>query len=145
MNCPNCGTGIVADQQFCRSCGAELTLDRPRSFNPQAWGLLMLMLMFSGLLIAMGGKLWAVKWVIFTGLLIMFGGIFCIAAYGLLGATRPRRSKRTSTPQQQPEILRADTTNKLLPIGDDDFIPSVVDDTTELLKIPSNRQSVSKD
>jgi len=105
----------------------------------------MLMLMFAGLLVAMGGKLWAVKWVIFTGLIIMFGAIFCVAAYGLLLQTRPRRSKSISTPQRQPDVLAADTTNKLLPIGDDDFIPSVVDDTTELLKIPSNRQSVSKD
>ena len=143
MNCSNCGTETVADQQYCRSCGTELTGGSVRSFNPQAWGLLMLMLMFSGLLIAMGGKLWAVKWVIFTGLLIMFGGIFCIAAYGLLRATRPRRSKPILT--LQPEILRADTTNKLLPIGDDDFIPSVVDDTTELLKVPTTRQSVSRD
>ena len=58
MNCSNCGTETVADQQYCRSCGTELTGGSVRSFNPQAWGLVMLMLMFSGLLIAMGGKLW---------------------------------------------------------------------------------------
>jgi hypothetical protein len=103
----------------------------------------MLMLMFGGLLVAMGGKLWGVKWVIFAGLIIMFGGIFCIAAYGLLRSTRPRKSKPIST--SLPEILRADTTNKLLRIANDDFIPSVVDDTTELLKIPSTRKSASRD
>jgi len=103
--------------------------------------MVMLMLIFSGLLIAMGGKLWAVKWVIFSGLIIMFAGVFPIAAYGLIRQTRPRRSKPIVTPKQQAEILAADTTNKLLPIGDNDFIPSVVDDTTELLKTPAKREA----
>ena len=137
MNCPNCGTEIVADQQYCRSCGAALTDDPVRSFNPRTWGLVALMLIFGGMLIVMGAKMWAIKWLIFTGLVITFGGMFCIAAYGLLLQTRPRKSKPVLTPHQQPEILAADTTNKLLPIGDNDFIPSVVDSTTELLKTPA--------
>lgn len=139
MNCPNCGTEIFADQQYCRSCGTGLVSDRARSFNLQAWGLFALMLIFGGLLIAMGGKIWAVKWVIFSGLIIMFGGTFGIAAYGLLRQTRPKKSKPASQPAS---ALRADTTNRLLPVGDNDYIPSVVDDTTELLKTPAARESV---
>ena len=139
MNCPNCGTKTLSDQQYCRSCGTDLTGGgQRRTFNPQAWGLMALMFIFGGLLIAMGGKLWAVKWVLFTGLIITFGGMFAIAAFGLIRQTRPRKTRLTSTaPTQPPETLAADTTNKLLPIGDNDFIPSVVEDTTELLKTPA--------
>lgn len=101
------------------------------------------MLVFGGLLTAMGGKLFGVKWITFTGLFIMIGGIFLVAAYGLLRETRPR--KRKAKPVAPPEpVLRADTTNKLLPIGDNDFIPSVVEPTTELLKTPVGR-SISEE
>ncbi|MEO8574779.1 MAG: hypothetical protein ABI481_12490 [Pyrinomonadaceae bacterium] len=138
MNCPNCGKETFADQQYCRSCGVELTDGRRRSFNPQAWGLFALMLIFGGMLIAMGAKIWAVKWLLFTGLVITFGGMFCIAALGLLGQTRRRKPKPMPfSAGRQPEIARADTTNKLLPLGENDFIPSVVEDTTELLKTPA--------
>lgn len=140
MTCPNCGNETFADQQYCRSCGTELTADSGRSFNRQMWGLVALMLIFGGLVIAMGGKIWTVKWVIFTGLIVMFAGVFGIAAYSLLAQTRPRKSKLKRVSMPQPEILRADTTNKLLPVAEDDFIPSVVDDTTELLKTPLARQ-----
>jgi hypothetical protein len=102
------------------------------------------MMLFGGLLIAMAGKLWATKWVIFVGLLITFGGMFAIAAYGLLRQMSPRRSKRAAEPDSPTETeatLRADTTNKLLPIGENDFIPSVVEDTTDMLKVPTSRDA----
>ena len=143
MNCPNCGSETLADQQFCRSCGVGLGEGNSRPFNPRAWGLFVLMLVFGGLLTAMGGKLFGVKWITFTGLFIMIGGIFLVAAYGLLRETRPR--KRKAKPVAPPEpVLRADTTNKLLPIGDNEFIPSVVEPTTELLKTPVGR-SISEE
>jgi hypothetical protein len=63
------------------------------------------MLIFGGMLIAMGAKMWAVKWLLFTGLVITFGGMFAIAAYGLLLQTRPRRSKPNAIGTPQPEIL----------------------------------------
>src|SRR5829696_4801866 len=114
MNCPNCGAQTKADQQYCRECGAGLTDSPPRRFNVRAWGMVALMLIFSGMLLAMGGKMWAVKWLIFTGITITFAGMFGIAAYGLLHETRSSKAKRIRTPPSQPEILRADTTNKLL-------------------------------
>jgi hypothetical protein len=114
-----------------------------RSFNPQAWGLFALILIFGGILIAMGAKIWDVKWLLFAGLVLAFGGMFGIAALGLLGQTSGRTSKarrKSAPPAAQKELVRADTTNKLLPIGEDDFIPSVVDDTTELLHTPAARE-----
>lgn len=137
MYCPNCGAPTSSNQRYCRLCGAGLTVDGSTPFNLRAWALLALTLMFAGLLIAMGGKIWAVKWVIFTGLLVMFAGIFGIAAFSILRQTRPRRSLPASPSAKEVETLRADTTNKLPPLDPDSFIPSVVDDTTELLKTPS--------
>jgi hypothetical protein len=102
------------------------------------------MLIFGGLLIAMGGKLWAVKWIVFLGVAITFGGMFGIAAFGLMRQSRPRKRPRP-VQVETPELLRADTTRKLPPIDDSDFIPSVVDDTTDLLKTPASRGSVSND
>ena len=112
-----------------------LTVDGRTPFNMQAWGLFALMLIFGGLLVAMGGKIWDVTWVIFTGLLIMFSGIFGIAAFGLIQQTRPRRRVSATTP----EMPRADTTNKLPRLDPSNFIPSVVDETTELLHTPASR------
>ena len=139
MNCPNCGTEIASDQQYCRICGAGLAEDG-RPFNFQAWGIFALMLIFGGLLVAMGGKIWAVKWVIFSGLIIMFSGIFGIAAFGLLRQTRSRKRRPTALPGKEPGMLRADTTNKLPALDPSDFVPSVVDDTTELLKVPAENK-----
>lgn len=142
MNCPNCGSQTLSDQQFCRSCGAGLTADEPRGFNLQFWGLLTLLMVFGGLLLAMGGKIFDVKWVIFTGLFIMMSGVFFIAAHGLLKRPRPRKRK-TAQLQEPPcpesiSLEPADTTNKLLlPIGDTDFIPSITEGTTNLLKTPA--------
>lgn len=144
MNCPNCGSQTLADQQFCRSCGAELLAEKPRRFNVRLWGLLTLLMIFGGLLLAMGGKIFDVKWVIFTGLVIMMSGVFFVAAYGLLRQSRPRKFK--ARPSQHPEILSpADTTNKLLPLADTEFIPSVTERTTDLLKTPASNRSVPRD
>jgi predicted nucleic acid-binding Zn ribbon protein len=147
MNCPECGSEIFADQQYCRSCGAVLTGERRPNFNLRFWGLAALACIFSGLLIAMGAKMWDVKWLLFAGLVLTFTGMFGIAAFGMLQQTRPRKAKqRMSDPLvRTPELQKADTTNKLPPIHDDIEIPSVVDDTTELLKVPSRKNPTSRD
>ena len=144
MNCPTCGSETKTGHQYCRSCGTELMGGPLSKFDVRAWGLIVLMMIFGGLLVAMAGKLWATKWVIFVGLLIMFGGIFANAAYGLLRQIYPIRSKlaaeRDSIVEEE-NVLRADTTNKLLPIGENDFIPSAVESTTDLLNVPASRDS----
>ncbi|HEV8593841.1 MAG TPA: hypothetical protein VGQ55_17185 [Pyrinomonadaceae bacterium] len=115
--------------------------DEPRGFNLQFWGLLTLLMVFGGLLLAMGGKIFDVKWVIFTGLLIMMSGVFFVAAYGLLRQSLPRKRKPVPSPQQE-SLSPADTTNKLLTIGNNDFIPTVTEGTTNLLKTPASRTHV---
>ena len=150
MNCQNCGANIDFTHQFCRSCGTELIADigQPR-INVQMWGLLALVLIFGGLLTAMAGKMWDMKPVLFFGLIITFSGMFGIAAYGMLQQSRPKRKRRSvSAPPQaasQPELSRADTTNKLPPLNENEFTPSVIDDTTELLKTPLSRSDQAND
>lgn len=144
MNCSNCGSQTSADQQFCRSCGESLTAEERHSLRPQSLGLFALMIMFGGLLVSMTGAFIEVRWLIFVGMFIMIGGMFSIAAFAMLRQSRPR--KRKANPSLQPvELSRADTTNKLLPNGNNDFIPSVTEGTTELLKTPAHKRSISLD
>ena len=143
MNCPVCGSETLSKQQYCRSCGTELFVDRPPSSRPQVLGLLILATTFGGLLISMAGKLAELRWLTFTGVFVMVIGIFLMAAFGMMRELRPR--KRREAHFQKPEpVLRADTTNKLLPIPDNDFIPSVVEGTTNLLKTPEPSRSKNR-
>jgi predicted nucleic acid-binding Zn ribbon protein len=158
MNCPECGKPIRPDQNFCRECGKELLASSPS--RTQAAGVGVLAMIFVGLLVAIFGKMFEMKWLAYLGLVILFTGAFIIAAYGLMRETRPRRRKSAhqtkNATQYQPEnsaqleseradmttpqsIEKADTTNKLLPPTDPDYIPSVVEDTTHLLKTPAKR------
>ena len=91
-------------------------------------------------MISIFGKMFEMRWVAYLGLIVMMTGAFIIAAYGFIRETRPRRrAPNAEQPVQPVSIENADTTNKLLPVGDADFIPSVVENTTELLKTPSRR------
>jgi hypothetical protein len=69
--------------------------------------------------------------------------MFSIAAVSLLRPARPR--KRVAPALVQPEMLKADTTNKLLPVGENDFISSVIEGTTELLKIPAEKDTYGRE
>jgi len=140
MNCPECSGPIEAGQNFCRDCGVEL-VPRPHS-RVRAAGLAVLAMMFVGLLINIGGKMFEVMWVSYLGLVILFTGAFIFAAYAFLRETRPRRLAKPLPEEPvsaQLVLEKADTTNKLLPLSDPDYIPSVVDNTTELLETPAKR------
>ena len=140
MNCPACGKSIDEGQNFCRDCGAELIASRPSRVRMAGVGVIAMM--FIGLLVAMFGKMFEMKWLSYLGLVVMFTGAFIIAAYGFLRETRLRkRAKNRSDNFQIPtlSVERADTTSKLLPVGEDNFIPSVVENTTNLLETPAKR------
>ena len=120
--------------------------DKPRRIEPATLGFIAIGVMLLGLLVAMGGKLMDSKIVVFAGTFVMIA----TALLGLFGAhllsVRARqRRKRTNIAKKatEPELLpRADTTNKLLPIANtDDFIPTVTEATTDLLKTPVSNQS----
>jgi predicted nucleic acid-binding Zn ribbon protein len=140
MNCTKCGASIVADQHFCRDCGAELVPRRPS--RVRAAGVAVLALMFVGLMVAMFGKMFEIRWLAYFGLAILMSGAFVIAVYGFLRETRPRRriaARPAGSSTAQLSVEKVDTTSKLLPLGEDDFIPSVVENTTNLLETPVKR------
>jgi hypothetical protein len=131
MNCPTCNSAATAEQQFCRSCGSNLTGVEPRRINPQLWGL---SLAFGGILIAIAGRVFDVRVVLFLGVLISITGMFLTAAFPMLHSALKRRVTAPSQPESLPV---APTTKKLSPIGDFEYVPaSVTEGTTDLLKEP---------
>ena len=139
MNCAQCGSSIVADQHFCRDCGAELVPRRPS--RVRAAGVALLGVMFAGLMVAISGKMFEMRWLAYLGLLVLMSGAFVFAVYGFLRETRPRRlaTRTLETPRARVSVEKVDTTNRLLPVGDDDYIPSVAENTTNLLETPAKR------
>lgn len=143
MNCPNCGSPTLTDHEFCRSCGTGLLEDKPRSFRPQCWGLMTLVTTFGGLMIAMTGKMLDVRWLTFTGVFITMGGMFFVAAYAMLRQSRPRKRKASRAPRPD-SLSPAETTNKLPPLAATDFITSVTEPTTDLLRQPVPNKTDSR-
>jgi predicted nucleic acid-binding Zn ribbon protein len=137
MICPKCGKSIESDQRFCRSCGEKLVAGRPNVVRMAAMGALTLV--FAGLMVSIFGKMFEMRWLAYIGLVVMMTGAFAIAAYSLFRETRPRKSTVVPTFQPIATLEKVDTTNKLLPLGDTEYIPSVVENTTELLKSPAKR------
>lgn len=136
MNCPNCGTPTLSDQQFCRSCGAMLAAAGPRPFDPRLAGLAMA---FGGIIIALAGKFAELRPVLFLGVIVSIAGMFFIAAYPML---RSSVNRRTGGRKPQDTLPHAPTTKKLAPIGDFEYVPaSVTEVTTNLLKEPAAKLS----
>jgi len=134
MNCPSCGVPVEADQQFCRSCGNALLDDRPRRVRPQIVMLIIFAVIFLGLIAGISGDMASLKWLKFTGVFIAIAGMFSLAAASIL-LSMPKSGRRKPKKGLQPPALeRADTTNKLLPIGENDFVTSVTENTTDLLQ-----------
>lgn len=139
MRCPGCGEAIIEDQQYCRVCGAELNAGgTSNTARVRIAGLGVLALMFAGFSTVIFGKMLDVRWLTFLGMFVMITGIFIVPAYVLLVGTRPRKPalKQAAAPIKPVSIEKAATTSKLLPVTEADYIPSVVEDTTELLKTP---------
>ncbi|CAN5331902.1 hypothetical protein BH10ACI3_BH10ACI3_16100 [soil metagenome] len=98
---------------------------------------------FGGIMLALSGKIIDIRWMLFAGVFISIFGMFFIAAFPLLRSSLRRKPRLDVVDQPGPQ-LAAPTTRKLSPIGDSDFIPSVVEGTTELLKEPVRLRSDDK-
>lgn len=138
MYCSNCSAEISADQQFCRSCGNDLAAAKPvNGVNFRFLGLAALITCFLGVFAALSGDMLGIKWLAFAGLFVSLAGVFSTMIVAVVWGTRPNRRRVPAVPTK-PQILGADTTNKLLPIGVNDFVPSVTEKTTDLLKVPNS-------
>jgi len=152
MSCPNCGLETLPEQKFCRSCGTSLQVvtqplaeraaisqsekialkdERYRPNTLVLWGFIV---MFLGTALGVIGKMLIhVDAVTVVGVLISLAGIF-LTAYPYL-APSPRK-KSDPTPeverltQSEPKSLHESTV---------DYLPSVTERTTDLLKEPATR------
>lgn len=99
------------------------------------WGFI---LTFIGVAIGLTGKMLLHQDLItFVGVLLSFAGMF-LTVYPILSPNR--RQKYEPAPSVQPEVLTpAEPTMKLPPMNDLDFIPSVTEKTTDLLKNPAHQ------
>ncbi|MEQ1764624.1 MAG: hypothetical protein ABL984_15955 [Pyrinomonadaceae bacterium] len=137
-HCSNCGERIVGEQQFCRSCGVELTVaGGKRGIAPRTIIIGGLFGCLLGALIVLFGGFMDIKAVAFAG--TVFAPLsFGVMLLGAILADSPRRSRRTAAqPDPQPPVLeKADTTNQLPPITAADHFPtSVTEQTTTKLRV----------
>ena len=102
--------------------------------------LISVLVTFAGIILAIAGSMAGLRWLNFTGVFIAIAGMFSVVAGSLILQMRGPGRPQPKDVSQQPTLERADTTSKLLPIGQNDFIPSVVEDTTELLQPLKQKQ-----
>ncbi len=164
MNCPSCGLPTRSDQKFCRSCGAGLQMttqplgehvavfDRKRtpadvsnsvanklgdetrrSDRRALWALIM---MFIGIAFGAIGKMLIHQDIVtVVGVLLSVAGMFMLA-YSSLSPPRPK--KYNSIPSARPEVLTQTQPPKSLSQGSNtDYVPSITERTTDLLKTPA--------
>jgi predicted nucleic acid-binding Zn ribbon protein len=139
-HCSNCGERIVEEQQFCRSCGAELFVEgRKRGIDPRTLIMIGLLSMFAGILVALFGGFLGSNTIAFIG------GVFVLLSLGVMATggflnERPRRSRKSVTPPADAQtehatLEKANTTNRLPAIAADDHFPaSVTEQTTTKLR-----------
>ncbi|MFL6373871.1 MAG: hypothetical protein ACJ73D_04305 [Pyrinomonadaceae bacterium] len=156
MNCAECGALVGADQQFCRSCGTAVAANTSPPIHPRTVVLISVLLVFVGIIIGVTGGMVDLRWLKFTGVYIMLAGFLSLVAGSPIleriveTRTRWRRldeakaiKQRSASSGSSPNLSRADTTNKLLPVPEQDFIPSppsVTEHSTELLQQPTRKK-----
>lgn len=154
MTCPKCGLQPLADQKFCRSCGTSLQMTTQPIAGPATvsdlertsaigskregqrrnglvlWGLIIMLI---GTAIGILGKLLMHEDIVtVVGVLISLAGMF-LAVYPFLSPSP--RQKYDSSPSSQPEVLTPSQPTKSLPQGSNiEYIPSITEGTTDLLK-----------
>ena len=137
--CPECGTQVGEEQQFCRGCGNEVAAKREPRRDPRPWILVGAVLFLIGAMAALAGKLMDAKAAAFVGGFFLIISMFSLFVGAYFYDTRnSRRRRQRSRPQvpAQPEFLAAaDTTRKLPAVSAADHFPSVTEETTNRLDI----------
>jgi zinc-ribbon domain len=154
MTCPKCGLQTQADQKFCRTCGTSLRMttqplaefatmsdlektsliglkgEAQRRNGLVLWGFIIMLI---GVAIGVvGKKLLHQDIVTVVGVLISLLGMF-LSVYPFLAP--PRRNKSGSSPSSQPEVLTPTRPTEYLLQGSNiDYVPSITERTTDLLK-----------
>ena len=159
MTCPKCGLESQADQTFCRACGARLRKTTQQLVPPEAvsdpgrtsavssngkrdanafvfWGFVIMMI---GVAIGVVGKKLLHEDVItVAGVLTSLAGIFLVVYPYILP---PKRKEGGSSPSSKPERLTRPQPTEYLTEGSPvEYVPSVTERTTDLLKNPVNKK-----
>ena len=163
MHCPNCGQRNSIEQSFCRSCGMNLESTAAALTEQRAEGAIEVSdrrlelfgnIAFGGLilvgLVAVAGMIYTVfEKFILTGKGVIFGIVISLLLiFAVMGITyvvlnesqKEKRAKRT--PSAGGPLPLEPVTGKLLETGDFEPIPSVVEDTTELLKVKAKTRKL---
>lgn len=165
MTCNKCGSETSPDQRFCRSCGARLGIvteplaesltgeaaishrketkvseyEIERRNRLVAWGFI---IMFVGVAIGViGKKLMHEEIVTVVGILMSLAGIF-LTGYPYLWASSRKDSRSTSSSER--ELKQSQPVNQLTE-GRTDYVPSITERTTDLLKSSEARRPKEKD
>jgi len=154
MHCSKCGLPIVPDQKFCRSCGATLQMitqplaelavipnrertpaivfkdERQPANNFAGWGFI---IMFIGVAIGVIGKMLMHEEIVTViGVLLTLVGMF-LTVYPYLLPSRSRKNEFSSS--SQPEVqTKSEPTNYLTQGSVIEYVPSITERTTGLLK-----------
>ena len=162
MTCHNCGSETSPDQRFCRSCGARLGIvterltDQPAISYPKqakvvedrsevrnrlvASGFI---IMFVGVAIGViGKKLMHEEIVTVIGILMSLAGMFLTSYPYLRG---PSRKDLRSTSSSERELQTQPQPASQLSEGRTDYVPSITERTTDLLKSSEARRPKEKD
>lgn len=153
MTCPKCGLLTLPEQKYCRSCGASLqALTQPlpeltkisqleeqsaiavKDERQRGSGLLLsgFIVMFLGVAIGIIGKLLIHEEIVtVVGILVSLVGMF-LAVYPYL--LPPRRPKNDSSLRRE---VSAQSHPKSLQEGRVEYLPSITERTTDLLKNPA--------
>lgn len=163
MYCPNCGKENSIEQKFCRNCGMNLESTAAALAEQRAGGAIEASdrrlelfgnIAFGGLitvgLVAVAGMIYTVvEKFILTGQGIVFGIvislllIFAVLGIAYVVLNEVRKEKRAKHIAQSDD-LGALNENRvgLLDTGDFEPVPSVVEDTTELLKVKAKTRQL---
>jgi hypothetical protein len=116
--------------------GTSVNAGSDEKLRPNALLLRGMILMFIGVAVGVTGKM-LIHENIFTvvGVLLSVAGMFLVA-YSSLSPSRPR--SYNSIPSSKAEVLTQTQTARSLPQGSNtDYVPSITERTTDLLKTPA--------
>jgi hypothetical protein len=166
MFCPNCGANNTTEQKFCRACGlnlegaaASLLEQIPsaeagkllkREKNLEKFG----NFAFGGFAVVIFAAICAIiYWILsrmFLGGSSVFGGILMIAFLIFAGLTLTyvifkeglKEKKQKANPTLKNELAESPETGKLLEEKRFDPVPSIIENTTDLLPIESRARKL---
>ncbi len=161
MACPECGLESQPDQKFCRSCGARLQMTTQQMVEPPTvinqksssaiisraqpqqastivfWGFVVMLV--GTALGVLGKMLLHENLITVVGVLAALVGMFLVV-YPYLAP--PRRKEGDLNHLNQPEVITPPDRTRDLPPGNiNEFIPSVTERTTDLLKTSTRKRA----